>query len=284
MVTGAWIEGPGIDPPHLREALARPFDVRDSKKVFSQKDLGKGEIAALAVVHALTGETPTTATHLADILSAPSGRPALPCSTSTNPCSLEGLSLPLWAQPTEITTRASQLREALQSLGVIHSGIESALVCPWELNTRLDSSLSKLDLDLELFLEVAARIRARWTEPGLVTCGKIGNRKSYAHKLEAPTTILESRTESCYDVPSLGRIRFLLDADDSDPLVSMASLVGKYLRELTMEAIHSHASRLVPDLRRPSGYRDPVTTGFLERTRDPLLASGVRPDCLERCR
>ena len=107
------------DPVRVRRALARPFDVRDSKQVFSQKGLRRGEVAALSVLHALTGEWPSTAGALIDGI-AIEASPALPCrgGSAAGPCSVDSLSLPLWADRSEIEERASRLRSALLDEGL----------------------------------------------------------------------------------------------------------------------------------------------------------------------
>ncbi len=287
MVTGTWIEAPAYDPDGLRRALARPFDVRDSKQVFHQKDLARGETAALAVVAALCGRVPGSGADLWSLLGAGAGRPALPCSRGgfPGPCDASGLRLPIWSRDGEIEDRGARLRASLVEAGVGGSGIECACVCPWELNGLLADGTSKLDVDLALFLSVARRIRSAWSGGGTFTCGKIGNRKSYGGRLDPGHRVLEeSREVSSYEVDALGTIRFVLDADDSDPLVSMSSLVGKYVREIVMQAIHGWAAERVPGLRRPSGYRDPVTRSFVESTAGAFASEGVPPDCFTRSR
>jgi hypothetical protein len=281
VVTGTWIELPRYDAAHLRRALARPFDVRDSKQVFHQKDLARGESAALAVIGALCGTVPSSAVELWDLLGAGSGRPALPCSRG--PCDVGDLSLPIWGGATG--DRSERLRQALEEEGLAGSGIACACVCPWELNRLLEDGTSKLDVDLGLFLEVARRIRTRWGRSGTFTCGKIGNRKSYGSRLGPGHRVIEeSREASTYALEELGTMSFVLDADDSDPLVSMSSLVGKYVREIVMQAIHLWAERRVPGLRRPSGYRDPVTRAFVEEMSGTFEREGVPPDCITRSR
>ena len=284
MVTGTWIQVPTYDPVRLRQALAGPFDVRDSKRVFHQKDLARGETAALAVLAAMIGKVPRSGLELWDVLDAGTDRPALPCARGA-PCDVNDRRLPIWSDVGEVEDRSGRLRESLLGVGMSGSGIECACVCPWELNDLLEDGTSKLDIDLGLFLQVARRIRSAWKESGTITCGKIGNRKSYGSRIDPGCrAIQESREVSEYELDELGTIRFVLDADDSDPLVSMSSLVGKYVREIVMEAIHAWASKRVPGLRRPSGYRDPVTKTFVESTAQAFESAGIPPACIKRNR
>ena len=72
-------------------------------------------------------------------------------------------------------------------------------------------------------------------------------------------------------------------ADASDPLVMLASLVGKYVRELLMARI----VRFYPagdDESGASGYHDPVTHAFVERTALFRRDRSVPIHCFERAR
>jgi ribonuclease HII len=76
----------------------------------------------------------------------------------------------------------------------------------------------------------------------------------------------EAHERSSYYFPNVGELSFVRDADSADPLVMLASLVGKYLRELLMARV----ARFYPSARDteapPSGYHDPVTQAFVERS------------------
>jgi ribonuclease HII len=57
-----------------------------------------------------------------------------------------------------------------------------------------------------------------------------------------------------------------MDADEDNLLVSMASLVGKWMRDTLMRKIvayYKHHDERFPD---PSGYHDPVTRRFIDAT------------------
>ncbi len=85
------------------------------------------------------------------------------------------------------------------------------------------------------------------------------------------------------------------DADASAPLVMLASLVGKYVRELFMRRISHHyfseaearaletpdeAEQEAPP--RPSGYHDPVTAAFVKRTALVRKKRKLPERCFER--
>ena len=65
-------------------------------------------------------------------------------------------------------------------------------------------------------------------------------------------------------------------------LVALASLVGKYLRELTMERIYRYYAKALPGLTRASGYHDPVTARFVEATRLVRAERAIGDECFER--
>ncbi len=287
MVTGVWVhlaEG-GYDPGALREALAVPFDVRDSKRVFKQAGLARGETAALSFVGSLTGEIPSSAGSLLELLGAAVPPGDLPCSAGAAPplCGDGTMSLPLWCDQRAAVAGARSLEPVLRGLGVERSGVACSALCAWGLNRRLSGHEGKLDVDLAMMLDVARRIREVVADDVAFTCGKVGARMRYASALPHGAEVVgERRCESSYEVRSLGRLAFVMDADDSDPLVSMASVIGKYVREVAMESVHRFVADLIPGERRPSGYRDPVTDAFLGRCRVILGNAGVPCGCLER--
>lgn len=127
------------------------------------------------------------------------------------------------------------------------------------------------------------------------TCGKVGAMAAYprffgplAGRLH--TVIEEGPARSDYRFPGLGTVAFVRDADGSHTLVMLASLVGKYLRELLMGRIaRSYLARGPLGIEGPtnsqglvSGYHDPRTARFVAAT-GPLRAKlGVPDDCFER--
>ena len=99
------------------------------------------------------------------------------------------------------------------------------------------------------------------------------------------TVLVEGRARSEYQVPGVGRLAFLRDADDSHLLVGLASLVGKWVRDHLMRRIvrfhRAHVAATLPDA---SGYHDPVTTRFIERQRLVRKERRVENACFERHR
>jgi len=76
-------------------------------------------------------------------------------------------------------------------------------------------------------------------------CGKVGGYARYssafgplAGRLHA--IVEEGAKRSTYSFPGLGTIAFVRDADQSHLLVAMASMVGKWIREVLMSRIVRH--------------------------------------------
>ena len=91
------------------------------------------------------------------------------------------------------------------------------------------------------------------------------------------------KKKSGYYFPGLGEVYFVQDADARDPLVMLASLVGKYVRELLMARI-SRFHGADSDEERVSGYHDPKTSAWVTATQRRRRALLIVDDCFERAR
>ena len=83
-------------------------------------------------------------------------------------------------------------------------------------------------------------------------------------------------------VAGLGTIAFVRDADAGHLLVCMASLVGKWVREVLMSRVTRFHRAHDPSLPEASGYHDPVTTRFIEASLLARRSRNIRDDCFER--
>jgi ribonuclease HII len=185
-----------------------------------------------------------------------------------------------------------QLRRALghvQTLaakGVRVLEVRSSVVCTQQLNDNRRRGINRFVSDLHAMERLVLKLRDSAGEPVHAVCGKVGGIGEYA-KFFGPlagwlhATIVEGQAESAYQFPKLGRLRFLRDADASAPLVMLASLVGKYVRELFMSRIASHYPA-AEEHARPSGYHDPVTAAFVERTALTRKKQKLPDRCFER--
>jgi hypothetical protein len=165
--------------------------------------------------------------------------------------------------------------------------VTCVVTCVRRLNEGIGRGLTRFHVDLHAMERLALDARERAGSDVVVTCGKVGGFNRYppafgplSGRLHA--VAVEGRKRSEYAVPGLGRIAFVRDADASHLLVSMASLVGKWVREILMARVVRYHRAVDPDLPDASGYHDPVTTRFIEATRLARSRRGLPDDCFTR--
>jgi ribonuclease HII len=161
------------------------------------------------------------------------------------------------------------------------------LVCARRLNEAVDRGLTRFDLDLHAMERLALFARTRVGCDVEAVCGKVGGYDRYASAFGPMQGWLhaisvEGRARSEYAVPGLGKIAFVRDADDSHLLVSMASLIGKWVREVLTARVVRYHRAVDPELTDASGYHDPVTSRFIKASRLSREKRGLPDDCFER--
>jgi ribonuclease HII len=175
----------------------------------------------------------------------------------------------------------------LEVQGVRVFRVACVIVCARRLNAEIARGLTRFHVDLHAMERLALDARARCGRDVDVVCGKVGGFDKYAPAFGPMggwlhSVAQEGRARSEYVVPGLGRIAFVRDADDRHLLVSMASLVGKWARDVLMARIVRHHRTVNPELPDASGYHDPVTTRFIAATRLSRSERGLPDDCFER--
>ena len=176
---------------------------------------------------------------------------------------------------------------ALRDHGVDVVWAKSVIVCVKRINEQRAQGRSRLDIDLRSMEELIAAARSEAGEDVQAACGKVGGMQRYAGRFSVLSdrlyTILEeSRAQSSYRIAGIGTVRFLRDAEGRDPLVALASLVGKYMRETLMRRIVGHYRRQDGTLRDASGYNDPVTDAFVRATGALRERGGIPDECFLR--
>ncbi len=175
----------------------------------------------------------------------------------------------------------------LASLGLDVVSAHCVVTCTRRLNDGVARGLTRFHMDLHAMERLALHARSRAPGEIVATCGKVGGFDRYPPAFGPMSGWLhavaaEGRARSEYSIPQLGTIAFVRDADDKHLLVSMASLVGKWVRDLLMARIVRYHRASKPDLPDASGYHDPVTTRFVEATRLTRGRQGLPDDCFER--
>jgi hypothetical protein len=177
----------------------------------------------------------------------------------------------------------------LAERGVEITAVRSVIVCAKRLNEGIERGHSRFVVDLHAMERLVLSLREIAGEPVTAVCGKVGGFGEYG-KVFGPLggrlhcVLEEGRARSAYRFPGLGEIAFVRDGDASDILVGMASLVGKYLRELLMARIVRHYREHDPELEPASGYHDPITGRFIVRTEALRRRQRMPDECFERRR
>ncbi len=187
-------------------------------------------------------------------------------------------------------TLMSQVRceaRKLQKLGIRPCLVASRLVCTDELNCRALANENRFLVDLHSMEELILGISAKLRQSLGIVCGKVGGMHDYTRHFEKLgkrelEVLGESKRVSSYRVAGIGGVKFMQDADSADPLVMLASLVGKYLRELFVSRIGGHFSDRIVQVRKPSGYHDKVTMAFVEATSEVRRQTAFPQSCFER--
>lgn len=283
-VTGALL---ALTAPDARwTPVATAVGIGDSKSLCAHGSMGEVEGFVLAVLDVHLGRRPATLDALLGAVGHEddAARRALcPDGEAPRQCFEHDIALPAFGVGATDATRARAL--ALADVGARVAAVRVSLACARRLNTEAAMGRSRFDVDLDAMLSIAAALRATTADALPVTCGKVGGRKSYGAALTRlhplPEALEETPARSAYRLRGFGEVAFVRDADASDPAVALASLFGKYVRELAMERIYRYYAARVPGLGRASGYHDPVTARFVNAT--ALVRRGNIDDgCFER--
>ncbi len=169
------------------------------------------------------------------------------------------LALPAEIDAALVGDIATKWLDCCRRAGVTLRTIRSEIVQPERFNRLVREcdnkalALSRLSLNL---------LRSVWNpddeQPTLVICDKHGGRNRYDDLLAEVLddrmifAVGESRERSVYRVGST-ELRFQMKAEANFP-VALASLVCKYVRELSMHAFNQFWSKHVPGLKPTAGY------------------------------
>ncbi len=121
----------------------------------------------------------------------------------------------------ELAAVRADLR-CLASKGIDLQWVASAIVCTRRINLARRAGHGRFDVDLHTMEELVLASRERAGEPILAICGKVGGLRRYVPALGVLAGRLhlgleETANRSCYRFPGLGEVRFVRDADWSDP-------------------------------------------------------------------
>ncbi len=259
----------------------------DSKALVAHGDVDLAEAWTRVLVRKITGREPQT---IEDIVRAVSldEEAALKsrCPTHVEAQCWNTEEDAFSATAAELAQAATDL-ELLEKKGVKFLAVRSVISCNKKLNLELDQGRSRFAVDLHSMERLVLSFVSDMKEPVFAVCGKVGGYRQYEPAFgplsgHLRTVLQEERSRSAYHFPGVGELHFVEDADASDMLVSMASLVGKYLREALMDRVGRHYRALDATLPVVSGYHDPVTTKFVAATKLLRKKRKVDDDCFLR--
>ncbi len=281
---------PALLAPDPRGALGAR--IGDSKQLVSFGDTALGEAWARALAHTagLTegGAGPDALLHALSIDSRRALEAPCPEQHAEQCWGTAGESFV--AEPSQVDTLLADVAR-LRERGLEVLGAHIAIVCTKRLNESAARGVSRFDVDLHtmerLIVHAHGAVGAREGGELDVTCGKVGGYNRYVDAFgplagRLVTTLEEGRARSAYAFPGLGRVAFVRDADASHLLVALASLVGKWARDLLTRRVTAYHRAYDATLPEVSGYHDPVTRRFVEASALSRKARGVPDDCFER--
>lgn len=268
--------------------------IDDSKAVMKFGGMRSGETAVLAMATAIGGQMPHRAGEFFDLVLDPAERDRLGRCPSGARGMCFDLQAPLpafGADPVEIESLAGFYRKVFENSGIALRRVSATQLCPSDFNAAFDGKpeLTKADLDLRAFEGRIRALMADASADALYLCGKVMGLMRYSPRMslvdEYPLLRLSERKDlSTYVLQDLGEVRFVLDGDALHAPISVASMFGKYLRELAMAALNRFFETLLPDHEPASGYSDPATKKLICKALPLLEKKGIPPHCFLRNR
>ncbi len=281
------------DEKAAKVALGRPgrafaTRINDSKKLVSYKERALGEAWARVLAKSIGAGAASPSELVFSLSLDPEHELRAPCPTEgdhAHQCfSTEGEAFE--ADADLLGQVASDLKR-LEKRGLTIASVRVALVCTKRLNEAADKNVTRFQVDLHTMEKLVLDARAKSDEDVVAVCGKVGGYNTYGDAFgplsgRLHAVVCEGRAKSEYQLPGLGRMAFVRDADAKHLVVCLASLVGKYVRDLVTARAVRHHKRTLPHLPMVSGYHDRVTNKFIDDTAHVRLASKFPEDCFER--
>ena len=170
--------------------------------------------------------------------------------------------LPLATERATLDAQASRLWKACVDSGLMAHGAKVAWVEPAEFNRTCTSERNKSDL---LFAQACRLVRhfleSAPGEEAVIRIGKQGGRRLYLAGLvrEFGTVWVHGETPetSRYEFRRGGKrviLEFLMDGEERDFAIALASILGKYLREGAMRLFNDYWARQREGIRSTAGY------------------------------
>lgn len=267
-------------PKRLRQ------DLDDSKVLVSHKDFSLGEAWARALCGQAEVKKPSDLLERICLEDADTLRQPCPEHVASQCWSRRGEA---FLAGEDVVQRLRTHLSCLAGRGVEIVEVRSSIVCTKRLNEARQRGHNRFVSDLHAMERLVLALRQLAAADVHAVCGKVGGMGEYS-KFFGPLSgrlhaiMAQGRDLSAYRFPGIGELHFVRDADAKDPLVMLASLVGKYVRELLMGRVARYYLRAAGDSPRPSGYHDPQTARFVQATALLRSSRRVPEGCFERAR
>jgi ribonuclease HII len=241
-------------------------DLGDSKRLVSHADVRLGEAWARAAA-GCDAASPAELVARLSLEGEAHLRAPCPKHVESQCWSIAGET---FSAETELVDRMRGHLDTLRKRGIEIVRVKSSIVCTRRLNEARQQGKNRFISDLHAMEALVLSLRKEAGSDVLAVCGKVGGMGNYS-RFFGPlggwlhAVLEQGRARSAYRFPGLGEIHFVRDADARDPLVMLASLIGKWLRELLMARVSRFygAQNGTPA---PSGYSDPITGRFVDKT------------------
>ena len=260
-------------------------DLGDSKVLMSHKDFTLGE----AWARALTSDAAGTAQELFETLSLENdGELRAECPTHVE-AQCWSPSRDAFAAEAADVARVRGHLSWWAARGVTVHAVRSSVVCTKKLNDSKNAGGNRFISDLHAMERLVLNLHSLAGAEVVAVCGKVGGMGSYSKffgplSMRLHAVLSQGKAHSAYHFPGLGELRFVRDADAKDSLVMLASIVGKYLRELLMARVSGFYRQGDDTLDAVSGYHDPVTSRFVRATSLIRKQRKIPDRCFERAR
>jgi ribonuclease HII len=291
VVTAVAVEADGERAAKV--ALGRPgrafaTRINDSKKLVSYKERALGEAWARVLAGAVAMPTSSPADLVFGLSLEPEAFLREPCPTDGDHAQqCFGAHGEAFEASAELLGQVRSDLVRLEKRGLRLVSVRVSMICTRRLNDAAARRTTRFQVDLHAMERLVLEARTKSGSDVVAVCGKVGGYDRYANAFgplagRLHAVVCEGRARSEYALPGLGRLAFVRDADARHLVVCLASLVGKYVRDLVTARVVRHHKRSLPHLPMVSGYHDPVTARFIADTDDVRRASGFPSDCFER--
>jgi len=268
------------------QRIAARVGIGDSKQTSAFGQMRVAEGLSLAIVEALHGRVPQSVDELLELveLDGPQQLRA-PCPAAARAqCWSFDVALPAFEG--DVAEGRNQLAR-LRKHGVVLHSARSVVTCAGRMNRELRRLGSRTSVDLAMFERLVLAAARDAQVDMTVVLGMVGGIRDYERYFTLlPVSDLSAATRSklavSYQVRGIGTLSFEIDADARHLPVALASMLGKYVRELSMERQNRFYAHHQSDLPRPSGYYDPVTRRFVQESLRLRQRLGIVDECFER--